>query len=77
MATLHLLLDALVALPKVGAYIEALIDAISAWRMARLNRENASAIADATAFALRAETKEDRVEAAGRWQTAFRRAAPR
>ena len=67
------ILQALVALPKIGDLISGWLSQIIAWYISSQNERNAQAIADAAAFSLRAQTKEDRLEAAKKWQAALSR----
>ncbi len=63
-------------LPKIGDQVNAWLAQLFAWYIQQQNQANVQAIADAAAFALRAQTKEDRLEAAKKWQDALSRRAP-
>ena len=67
------ILQALVALPKIGELVNGWLAQIIAWYISSQNERNAQAIADAAAFSLRAQTKEDRLAAAKKWQDALSR----
>lgn len=67
------ILGAIIALPKIGAMVNDWLAAITAWYVTTVNEKNAQAISDAASFAARAKTKEDRIEAASKWQTALSR----
>lgn len=73
MATLTSILGAIIALPKIGAYIEEAIQGICAWYLARQTGETLSQIADAAAAAGRATDAESRFKAAELWQKALSR----
>ena len=70
-------IEALIALPKVGEQIRDLINGLTSWWITSQNQHNAHAIADAAAFGLRASTKEERFEASKKWADALSRRAPK
>lgn len=76
-ATVIKILEAMIALPKIGEQIRELIGAVSAWFMSIQDEANAKKIADAAAFALRAKTEEERYAASQKWRDALSRRAPR
>jgi len=65
------IVEALIALPKIGEQINALLSKLLAWYISRLNNQNKEAITDALHFNLKAESKEDRIKAAKMWQDAL------
>lgn len=70
-AFIVLLLNGLVAIPKIVGYVESTVGAIVAWYVARQQANVLAAIADAAALGARAKTKEDRIAAAQAWQKAL------
>lgn len=68
---LVLLLNALVAVPKLVGYVESAVSAVVGWYVARQRANVLAAIADAAALGARAKTKEDRIAAAQAWQKAL------
>lgn len=71
--TIGTILSALVALPKIGALIESLISSITLWYIQRQTTQTLSQIADAAALASRAQTDDERYQAAQAWQSALSR----
>lgn len=71
------ILQALIATPKIGGMVNAWIAQVFAWYVTTQNEANGKAIADAAAFSLRAQTKEERLEAAKKWQDALSRRSPK
>lgn len=68
------LLEAIIAIPKIGAMFEKYIGMIVAWYLSNVKAENGQAIQDALAFHLKnIDTKEGRLESAKRWQAALSR----
>lgn len=67
------ILDALIAIPKIAGYVEQIVSAITAWYVGRQKAETLSKIADAAAFAARAQTDEERYQAAEKWRSALSR----
>lgn len=70
---LVLLLNALVAVPKLVGYVESAVSAVVAWYVGRQQASTLAAIADAAAFAARAKSDEDRYAAAQKWRDALSR----
>ena len=68
MAFIKSFLDALVAIPKIVSYVEAIAAGVSAWYIARQKTEVLKNIQDAAALAIRAKTTEERFQAAAKWQ---------
>jgi len=71
------ILEALIALPKIGEQISAFLAKIVAWYLSRVREQNKEALADALHFNLKAESKEDRILAAKKWQDALSRSSPK
>ena len=71
--TIGAILSALAALPAILGYVETFASAVTLWFVQRQNNETLSAIADAAALAMRAQTATDRYAAAQAWQTALSR----
>ena len=71
MALVTGLLNALAALPAIAGYVERFCSAVVAWWVARQKAEVLASIADAAAFAARANTQEERYAAAAKWQVAL------
>lgn len=67
------ILNALIALPKIGSLVEKFCAAVSAWWISRQTSETMKAIADAAAFSARAKTDEDRYKGAELWRSALSR----
>lgn len=70
-AFLLALLNGLAAIPKIAEYLNQAIQTIVGWWVSRQEHATLSAIADAAAYAARAQTDEERYEAASKWQKAF------
>lgn len=66
-------LNAIAAIPKIAAYVEQIIAVAMGWYVARQKRDTLVMIADAAAFAARAETEDDRYLAAQKWIAALSR----
>lgn len=73
MAWLIPLLNAIVAVPKIGEMFERWIGFISAWYVGRQQGETLRLIVDAAALGARAKTQDDRVKVADAWQKALTR----
>ncbi len=73
MGYIVLFAQALIAIPKIGQQIEDGIRVLVSWYIANQNAETGAKLMDALAFGLKAQTKEDRLEAAKRWQDALSR----
>lgn len=71
LALIPKLLEALIAIPKIGDMVSSVVDAIVSWWVARQTSETLDMIADAAALAARAETDADRYAAAAAWQKAL------
>lgn len=65
------ILSALIALPGIANAIWKLVSAITLWYVQQQTNETLAAIADAAAFAARAQTDADRYTAAQMWRTAL------
>jgi hypothetical protein len=73
MATITLILNALVAIPKIAGYVETFAAAIVSWYVNRQTTETLAAIANAADLAATATTQDQRYAAAQAWQTALQR----
>lgn len=62
------ILSALAAIPKIMGYIESFASAVTLWYIQRQKAETLSALADAAAFAARAQTDDERYQAAQKWR---------
>jgi hypothetical protein len=69
-------LQAVAAIPAIGKYVEQGCSAIVLWWVSRQNEANQGAILDALAAGMKAETKEQRLDVAKKWQNAISRAKP-
>lgn len=67
------ILNALVAIPKIGEMVMSIVSQITIWYIARAENNSKQAIADAAAFAARASTDKERYEAAQMWHDALSR----
>jgi len=67
------LLNALVAIPKIVGMVEGIVAQVVAWYVARQTSATLAAIADAAALSARAQTDEDRYQAAAKWHDALSR----
>lgn len=67
------ILNALIAIPKIGDMVSSIVDAIVTWWASRQTGETLVAIADAAALSARAQTDADRYAAAEAWQKALSR----
>lgn len=67
------ILDFLVAIPQLVGVVESAVGAVTYWYIARQRRETLAEIADAAAFAARAETDQERYEAAQKWRAVLSR----
>ncbi len=65
------LLDALVAIPKIGAMVTSACGAIASWWVQRQTQATLADIANAAALTARAQTDADRYAAADAWQKAL------
>jgi len=68
------ILEALIALPKIGSLVSLAVEQIVTWYILKQNRDTYAAIADAAALAMRAKTDEDRFIAAESWRAVLTRA---
>lgn len=73
MGTLILILNALVAIPKICGYVESFATTVVTWYVQRQSNQTLSLISDAAALAARAQTDGDRYAAAQAWQNALTR----
>lgn len=71
MAFVVALLNALVAIPKIAAYVEMVIDGIVQWQIQRKKAETLAALSDAIALVARAKSQEERYAAAKKLQEAM------
>lgn len=69
-------LQAVAAIPKIGAYVEQGCAAIVLWWAQRQDKANQAHILDALAAGMKAQTKEARLEASKKWQDAISRPKP-
>jgi hypothetical protein len=67
------ILNALVAIPKIADLVMQTVSAIVGWYIQKQTSDTLAAIADAAAFAARAQTDEQRYQAAEKWRTALSR----
>ena len=65
------LLNALIAIPKIADSVNAVVTQITLWYVQRQQAAVLSSIADAAAFAAKAQTDDDRYKAAQMWQDAL------
>lgn len=65
------LLNLLIMIPRLESWVETLAASIVDWYVARQGRAALSAIADAAATAARAETEQERIDAAFKWRDAL------
>ena len=65
------ILNALIAIPKIGAYVQWAVQQVVSWYINHQDTATLSAIADAAALSARAQTQEDRINAAKAWQSAL------
>lgn len=72
-AFIYALLNALVAIPKIGDLVTSAVSGAVMWYVSRQNNETLSEIADAAAMAARATTDDERYKAAEAWQKALQR----
>lgn len=73
MSVVLTILQALIAIPKIGALINGWIAEITAWYVNMQNEGTKHAIADAAAMAARAQNQDERVAAAKAWRDALSR----
>lgn len=71
--SITLILNALVAIPKIASYVESFATGVITWYVQRQNNQTLSMISDAAALAARAQTDGDRYAAAQAWQNALTR----
>lgn len=71
-----LCLQALIALPKIGALIEDFISKFTAWKHDRDLAEVQAKITAAKVASQNAKTDEDRINAAKAWQDALKKPRP-
>ncbi len=67
------ILDALVAIPKIADMVMGAVSAVVGWWVTKQTNDTLSAISHAAALAARAQTDEQRYEAAAAWQKALSR----
>jgi hypothetical protein len=72
-ALIPALLTALAAIPEAIALVEEIASAVTLWWMQRQSNETLAAISDAAALSAKAQSDEDRYQAAARWQSALSR----
>ena len=67
------ILQSLIAIPKIGAYIEKLLIAIAAWQTNRSKEKTKELIQNAKKASNKSKltTKEARIEAAKKWREVF------
>lgn len=68
------ILNALIAIPKIADLVMSAVSTIVAWYVQKQTSDTLSAIADAAAFSARAQTDDDRMQAAQKWRDALSRA---
>lgn len=71
-----LVLQAIIALPKIGAMVEGWVAKFVAWKHQRELEEVTKKISEAKDATKAAETKEDRLNAAQKWQEALKKPRP-
>jgi hypothetical protein len=71
-----LILQALIALPKIGSLIEGWIARFKAWKHDQDLAEVQKKIAEAKAATIAAQTPEERLNAAQKWQEALKKPRP-
>lgn len=67
------ILEALIALPKIGLIIGKLLNQLCAWWLSRQQAQTYHAIIDAAAMSAKAKTHEDRLKALDAWRDALSR----
>lgn len=67
------ILNAIAALPKLLGYVQSFAAQVTLWYVQHQNNETLAAIADAAALASRAQTDDERYQAAQKWQDALTR----
>jgi hypothetical protein len=70
-ALIVLILNALVAIPKIAGAVESAVSQVVLWYVARQQAQVLAAIADAAAMSARASTDQERYDAASRWKAAL------
>lgn len=73
MTTVIIILEAIIAIPKIGAMIENWAGLLSMWWLSRQTEKTKEAIYEAAKEGAQAVTKEDRIEALKKWQAALSR----
>lgn len=73
MLWLSQLLDALVAIPKIGDMVSAAVTFIVQWWANKQTAETMAKVADAAALSARAKTQEERYAALEMWRSALSR----
>lgn len=71
LALLPKLLDALIAIPKIGDMVMGVVSSIVQWWLNKQTANTLGLIADAAAQGARAQTDQDRYKAAAAWQKAL------
>lgn len=67
------ILNALIAIPKIASLVMTAVSDIVAWYVQKQTSDTLAAIADAAAFAAKAQTDDDRYQAAQKWRDALSR----
>jgi hypothetical protein len=67
------ILEALIALPKIGSLIMAICGQISQWWISKQKKDTLELLNEAMIATMRAQTDEDRYKAAEAWQLALSR----
>ena len=67
------ILEALIALPKIGSFIMAICGQISQWWISKQKADTLELLNEAMIATIRAQTDEDRYKAAEAWQLALSR----
>lgn len=67
------LLQALIALPKIGAIVEQIVAEVTAWYIAQQRAETYQQIINAAAMSARAKNHDDRLKALEAWRVALSR----
>lgn len=70
-------LEAMAAIPKIGSMVEGWVAAAALWLVQRQKEANRAAIIDALHKGMKAQTQEERFEAAKNWQETLSRGRPK
>ena len=65
------ILNALIAIPKIADLVMSAVSQIVSWYVQKQTSDTLAAISDAAAFAARAQTDDDRMQAAQKWRDAL------